>query len=97
MDTQALSHFDRMDGIFRGTDTGFHPDLLFDVVRNLLPSSLSRPARLFAAFIVSVLLSYGASYLWKSLFRSPTAGEINRMAADQGEADSAQSGIGGRQ
>jgi hypothetical protein len=70
-----------------GTDTRFQPDLLFDVVRDLLPSSLSRPAKLFGAFIVSVALSYGASYLWRSLFKSATASEINRIAADQGEAD----------
>jgi hypothetical protein len=97
MYNQALSHSYLLDGILGGSGIRFHQDLLFDFVRDLLPSSLSRPTKLFVAFIVSVLLSYGASYLWKSLFRSPTAGEINRMAADQGEADSAQSGIGGRQ
>jgi hypothetical protein len=95
MYTQALSHFDRMDGIFRGTDTGFHPDLLFDVVRNLLPSSLSRPARLFAAFVVSVLLSYGASCLWRSFLKwAKAGGEVGQIATDQGEANNAQSRIG---
>jgi hypothetical protein len=83
--------------IFRGTGIGHHPDRLFDFVLNLLPSSLSRSAKLFVAFIVSVLLSYGASYLWTSLFKSPTASEINRIAADQGAADNARSGIGERQ
>jgi hypothetical protein len=94
---QALSHSDRLDGILKGTDSGFHRDLLFDVVLKLLPSSLSRPARLFVAFIVSVLLSYGASYLWRSLFKSATTSEIIRAAADQGDAANAQSGICERQ
>jgi hypothetical protein len=86
MYTQALSHSDRLDSILKGTDSGFHRDWLFDVVLNLLPSSLSHPARLFVAFIVSVLLSYGAYYLWRSFFKCATAsGEINRIASDQEE------------
>jgi hypothetical protein len=48
------------------------------------------PAKLFVAF-VSVLLSYGASYLWRSWFKTATASEINRIATDQGEADNAKS------
>jgi hypothetical protein len=47
MYTQALSHSDRLDCILKGTDSGFRRDWLFDVVLKLLPSSLSRPARLF--------------------------------------------------
>jgi hypothetical protein len=58
MYTQVLSYSDRLDG--------FHRDWLFDVVLSLLPSSLSHPAKAFVAFIVSVLLSYGAYYLWRT-------------------------------
>lgn len=63
---QALSHSDRLTGALSRTDTGFHRDLLFDAVLNLMPSSLSYSARAFIALIVSVLLSYGAYYLWKT-------------------------------
>jgi hypothetical protein len=84
MYTQAL--------IFKGTGIGFHPDRLFDFVLNLMPSSLSHSTRAFIALIVSVLLSYGATYLWNSLFKSKTAsGEINGIATDQGEANNAPS------
>jgi hypothetical protein len=97
MYTPPLSHTYLLDGILKGSGIRIHRDLLFDFVRNLLPSSLSRPAKLFVAFIVSVLLSYGASYLWRSLFKSATTSEIIRAAADQGDAANAQSGICERQ
>jgi hypothetical protein len=73
------------------SDSGFHRDWLFDFVFNLMPSSLSYSAKAFLAFVVSVLLSYGAYYLWNSFFKSPT------IAADQGEANNAESRIGERQ
>jgi hypothetical protein len=98
MYTQALSYSGRLGGILTGTDSGFHRDRLFDVVLNLMPSSLSHSARAFVAFIVSVLLSYGASYLWRSFFKCATAsGEVNRIAADQAEANNAGSRICERQ
>jgi hypothetical protein len=57
-----------------------------------MPSSLSRPAKLFVALIVSVLLSYGALYLWKSFSKGAftASGEMNQIATDRGEADNAQ-------
>jgi hypothetical protein len=97
MHTPVLSHFYLLDGILKGSGTHFHRDLLFDFVLDLLPSSLSRSAKLFVAFIVSVLLSYGATYLWRSLFKSATTSEIIRAAGDQGEAANPQSGICERQ
>lgn len=66
MYTQALSHSDRLDGVLHGTDSGVRHGHLFDIVLNLMPTGLSAPARIFAAIVVSALVTSAGYYLWRT-------------------------------